>query len=110
MQRPHGYAGDFEIIERIYDRWVSPEPHLARWDHYFQTRPATEAVRGRLSVVAPLIDGLGEGDTVLTIGAGPCKEIEDAVKRGQMAPGVEFTAIDIDQRAIEFAKSRVARL
>ncbi|MEM8713660.1 MAG: class I SAM-dependent methyltransferase, partial [Planctomycetota bacterium] len=48
--------------------------------------------------------------TVLTVGAGPCKEIEDAVKRGQMAPGVEFTAIDIDQRAIEFAKSRVAKL
>ena len=26
--KPHGYAGDFEIIHRIYQEWLSPDPQL----------------------------------------------------------------------------------
>ena len=30
--KPHGYAGDFEIIDRIYQQWISPDHRLAKWD------------------------------------------------------------------------------
>src|SRR6266567_8449248 len=45
--KPHGYAGDFEIIDRIYCGHVAPSPKLANWDRYFHAQPAPKAVRNR---------------------------------------------------------------
>src|SRR5688572_16120098 len=47
FQKPHGYAGDFEIIDRIYQRYVSNKPHLTKWDEYWQNQAAADAVRNR---------------------------------------------------------------
>src|SRR5262245_26176712 len=32
--KPHGYAGDFEIIDRIYTHHTSPDSRFACWDSY----------------------------------------------------------------------------
>lgn len=40
FQKPHGYAGDFEIIDRIYQRYISTTCHLTNWDKYLQTHSA----------------------------------------------------------------------
>src|ERR1019366_7890283 len=45
--KPHGYAGDFEIIDRIYQQWISPDHRLAKWDEYFHTLASSRAVRNR---------------------------------------------------------------
>ena len=44
---PHGYAGDYEIIDRIYRCYVSANPRLENWDHYWQQHSAATAVRNR---------------------------------------------------------------
>src|SRR5262245_57444583 len=33
--KPHGYAGDFEVIDRIYRRHLTVDPQLANWDRFF---------------------------------------------------------------------------
>jgi extracellular factor (EF) 3-hydroxypalmitic acid methyl ester biosynthesis protein len=48
FQKPHGYAGDYEIIDRIYTRYISAKSHLSKWDIYMQDQPAVHAVRNRL--------------------------------------------------------------
>src|SRR6218665_670202 len=45
--RPHGYSGDFEIMERIYVQRISPAAHLQKWDRFFHAQPACLAVRNR---------------------------------------------------------------
>ncbi len=56
IAKPHGYPGDFEVIDRIYQRWVSPHSHLVKWDRYFHTQPATEAVRNRARYLKDTVD------------------------------------------------------
>src|SRR4051812_9364426 len=45
--KPHGYAGDFEIIDRHYLKHVATQPHLAAWDRYWHASAAACAVRNR---------------------------------------------------------------
>jgi extracellular factor (EF) 3-hydroxypalmitic acid methyl ester biosynthesis protein len=54
--RPHGYAGDFEVIDKIYVRHHSPNPRLIRWDAYFHSQPPSRAVRNRKIYFHNLLD------------------------------------------------------
>ena len=45
--KPHGYAGDYEVIDRIYQKYISPDPNFAAWDRHVQSLPTTNAVRNR---------------------------------------------------------------
>jgi len=53
--KPHGYAGDFEIIERICTSVVSSISHITRWDRFFHEGDAPRAVRNRSSLLGGLI-------------------------------------------------------
>lgn len=54
--RPHGYPGDFEVIDKIYVRHHSPNPQLVRWDAYFHSQPPSRAVRNRKTYFHNLLD------------------------------------------------------
>ena len=32
--KPHGYAGDFEMMHRLYTYWLSSREDLVRWDRF----------------------------------------------------------------------------
>lgn len=44
LQKPHGYAGDYEIIDKIYTETVSHDRALTKWDLYFHAQHAPRAV------------------------------------------------------------------
>jgi len=48
FQKPHGYAGDYEIIDRMYTRYISDKTHLSKWDVYTQDIDPIHAVRNRV--------------------------------------------------------------
>src|SRR5256885_110961 len=56
LHKPHGYAGDFEMIDRIYSEHISPEPRFAAWDRYFHQQAAAKAVRNRKSYFHHVLD------------------------------------------------------
>ena len=72
--KPHGYAGDFEIIHRIYQEWLSPDPHLVKWDYYFHAWQRL-AVRNRMQYFKDLLKNLEsknkDTDKCLNVGSGP---------------------------------------
>ncbi|MDQ6623872.1 MAG: hypothetical protein M3Y86_10390, partial [Verrucomicrobiota bacterium] len=41
FEKPHGYAGDFEMIDRIYRFEAADDPQLQRWDEYNHSIAAT---------------------------------------------------------------------
>src|SRR5262245_65191782 len=45
--QPYGYAGDFELIDRLYTQYTSSDPDIKDWDAFAQAQPAAIAVRNR---------------------------------------------------------------
>ena len=102
--KPFGYAGDYKIIDRIYQRQVSET--YSKWDQYSLNNPAAEAVRNRKQFFKTLIlSKLQQQESIqlLNIASGPAsdiKEIYDDIDPERM----ETTCIEIDERAIKYAK------
>ena len=111
FRKPKGYAGDYEIIDRIYQQRKSPEPHLAKWDEYFHGHDAPTAVRNRktyfLEVMAAAEDVYGVRPlNVLNIASGPARDVAEYLKTRDVSPAV-FTCLESDARAIEHAMTLV---
>lgn len=107
--KPHGYASDFEIIERISQYWKSPEEHLYRWDYYFQEQAMSRTLRYRKGYLSDLVEELllsqpGGTIRILTEGCGAARDVMECL---QFLNGVErtrFDCIDKDKKAITCAK------
>lgn len=106
--KPHGYAGDFEIIDRIYRQHVSTDPKLTRWDRYFHTHAGPKAVRNRKDYFHGLLEQkLRMQDDrpleVLVVGSGPGRDLREFLTAHPDAR-VNFECLDIDPRAIAHAR------
>jgi SAM-dependent methyltransferase len=100
--KPHGYAGDFEIIDRIYTRYTSPREHLRKWDEYFHHKSAPQAVRNRKELFIQTLDALGDSPKkILNIASGPARDVHDWMAPGK--PPHHITCLDMDPKAIQHA-------
>jgi extracellular factor (EF) 3-hydroxypalmitic acid methyl ester biosynthesis protein len=110
FHKPHGYAGDYEIIDRVYRRYITPSPNLSNWDRFFQATDAAHAVRNRKAyfhaVVRAAATGRG-GFRVLNVASGPGRDVREYL----LAPGgteVHFDCLDMDADAIAYARQLCA--
>lgn len=98
--KPHGYNGDFEMIERIYNNYISDE--YQNWDRYFQQGTATAAVRGRKDYFINKFTKLLKENpkcSVLNVASGPCTDLYELGKKVELDQ-TKITCIDIDSNAI----------
>jgi len=112
--KPHGYAGDFELLDRIYQRWHSPDPALRNWDQFFQAQPAVRALRGAKDYFGRWLR-LAEAERrgaepmihLLHLGGGPGRELAEYFAR---APESRVSCIymDPDLRAVAYARRSCA--
>ena len=115
IEKPLGYAGDFQVIEWIYD-YKSDSPGRGRlWDELFHAQAAPQAVRNRKDFFVDLYTSICRRTpgkrSVLDIACGPCREVTDAVDRaGLLAEGTHFHCVDIEPKAITYAQDRVRTL
>jgi SAM-dependent methyltransferase len=103
---PHGYAGDYEIIDRIYGQRVSTDPRLAAWDHYFHVQPASRAVRNRKAYFHALLDRHAARRRplrVLNLASGPGRCMAEWLA-AHPAAEVGFTCVELDAAAIAHAR------
>jgi len=105
--KPLGYAGDFQIIEKIYNYHTSSNPHLAKWDQFFHTQKAPQAVRNRLSF---FLDQLWKTKAetpstshILNLASGPGRDMYEAIKVIGTSK-LEIDCVDQDAQAINYAK------
>ena len=106
--QPFGYAGDYQIIEKIYSNHLSSDPKLRKYDMFFQERLATKAVRNRKryfqDLVMRLCDRFQKPITVLNLASGPCSEIKELLDANPSLP-VKFLCVDVDRSSIEYAQT-----
>ncbi len=108
VRKPYGNAGDFEMIDRIYQGAICENPKVRRWDEYFQSRKACVAVRNRKEYfISILLEHLASEPQakVLNIGSGPARDIFEFLCLDQGSTGVSFDCVDVDEKAIEYAKA-----
>lgn len=110
--KPRGYDGDFEIIERIYARWRSPNPALAKWDDFFHAQAAPQAVRNRKRYFLDWLSSWenranDEGLRLLNVGSGPARDVfEHFLVRPESS--VQIECVDNDPDAIDHATALCA--
>ena len=78
--KPHGYPGDFDIIDKIYTNYITSDKNLEKWDQYFQSQTAPKAVRNRKSYFKSILKSHNQDLQVLSVVGGPCRGIIEFLK------------------------------
>lgn len=103
--KPHGYSGDFEIIERICRRAVSSLSNITRWDSFFHEGDAPRAVRNRSSLLGGLIRE-AQPESILSAGCGPSLDLAEVLQADETLTDVDL--LDNDPNAIARSKVNLA--
>ena len=107
--KPFGYAGDFKIIDMIYENKVTSDPRYKNWDIWWNSEYASQAVRNRKDYFINLCTELekeSEGPKeVLILGSGPATDIYEYFVKNPDS-NLTFDLIDLDENAIEYAKEK----
>ena len=108
FMKPHGYAGDFELIDKIHLKQVSDDPFLQKWDNYYHEADSSTAVRNRKKYFITELNRINKNNeiydntNVLNLGSGPCRDINEYFLRNDRS-GVYIDCLDMDPSAIEYA-------
>lgn len=108
LMKPHGYSGDYVIIERIYQGWLSPKEQLVKWDRFFHVQEAPKAIINRKKYFLDILCALEKKDgkrDVLNIGCGPSQDVVEFLSKGKSH--VFFECVDYDKNAIEYSYNKV---
>ena len=98
--KPHGYAGDFEVIEKTYSEAHSAKEEFSKWDRFFHASDGAIAVRNRASIFSECVANYNP-KSILSVGCGPALDIRDSLVQSSVT---SVTLVDNDKKALERAK------
>lgn len=105
FQKPHGYSGDFELIDRIYTQWKSKDKELYKWDLFYHELEGAKAVRNRIKYFTDLVASTeikNKNSLILNLGSGPCRDLFECLKE-KKEHTLSFECLDMDQKSIDYA-------
>jgi extracellular factor (EF) 3-hydroxypalmitic acid methyl ester biosynthesis protein len=122
--KPRGYAGDYELLARMYQHHLCEDPLGQLFDRYFQEEAAPRAVRNRMRMMADWIFEAISGHSLAgkatqtspfhlaIVGSAFGLEIKEAVNRldTSLRQRLRVTLLDLDPEAIEFARRELGTL
>lgn len=111
--KPHGYSGDFEMINRIYQQWTSPDStKFHKWDGFFHHLDSATAVRNRKQYLINQLNQLTErkeSPRVLNLASGPCSDLYEFFSTNEHSENLHVDCLDMDKNAIEFGSTMCDR-
>ena len=102
--KPYGYPGDFELISKIYSKWISQDLKYQKWDNLYHSTDTAKAIRRRKQYFINQVNNVSSkcsSPLVLNLGSGPCIDVLEYMKKSSRSP-VKFECVDMDARSIEF--------
>lgn len=116
-QKPHGYAGDHEMLTRICRQSCCDHPLGRLFDRYFHRQAAPQAVRARTEqVAAALVTHVMQHDGrpchAVSVGSGPGLDFCQALSilGRDRAARLHLTLLDVDPHALEVARANLEPL
>jgi extracellular factor (EF) 3-hydroxypalmitic acid methyl ester biosynthesis protein len=108
LRRTYGYAGDFDIMDKLYTSWTGKDPRFEGWDHFAHLQAGAVAVRNRLSYFLKHLASAESEDPngairILNLGCGPCRDVHDHFRECPQSKLI-ITCVDHDERAIRHAQ------
>jgi hypothetical protein len=112
--KPHGYAGDHEMLTRICEESCCEHPLGRIFDQYFLRQAAPEAVRARArhtagALVAHYLDRPREQYRIASVGSGPALDVcqaLDALPKTWLV-SLQIRLLDLDPNALQTARQRL---
>ena len=115
--KPHGYAGDHEMLTRICEETCCEDPLGSAFDRYFLSQAAPQAVRSRTrqtaaALVSHRIRSNREKYHVVSVGAGPAIDLGEALAllTQEHRSALHVILLDVDPYALKFARQRLEPL
>ena len=112
FQKPYGYAGDFNLIEKIYKKSVTRNIHFSKWDMFYQQTDSAKAVRNRKKYLVKEITKVStkhKTPLLLNIGSGPCTELLEYLNNPFTKNNFFVDCVDLDSKAIQFASQKLKK-
>ncbi len=114
--KPRGYAGDYELLSRMYENRRCDDPLGRLFDRYFQNEAAPRAVRNRMRMMAEwIVEAVATSDRprrIAFVGSAFGLEVRDALLRldSDQRRRLHVVLLDLDPAAIEIARGHLAPL
>jgi SAM-dependent methyltransferase len=112
IQRPYGFAGDFETIERIYLPMEHPDLLIRRWNQYARDCEAGQAVRNRKQITKQLMHSAlrrTPAPRILSVACGGARDVFDLLVDHPDFTGT-IVLLDIEPAAVGFARTLLGEL
>ncbi len=113
--KPKGYAGDFLMIEHVYQNVGQGDGKFGEIiDTFCLNRPASRAIRGRRRLLADQLARLtaplaqqGNQISIMNLACGPNRELFDFLSRCEYGSLIKALCVDIDTEALEYTNKYV---
>lgn len=110
LDKPSGYPGDYNLIEKIYDNKSVSEGEGKYFDIVFLNNPYARAVRSRKDMIKDnlrdfIVKTAFEPINILNIGCGSCREIWELFINDAFITEKEihFNLLDQDKNALQYS-------
>ena len=107
LLKKYGYAGDFMMIDKIYNGDKPDDHFFQSWDNYFQNHAAPKAVRNRKTYFKNLLlNKLQNQSTIklLNIASGPGSDMQELYEEMPSDKKLFTTCVEMDGNAISYAE------
>jgi extracellular factor (EF) 3-hydroxypalmitic acid methyl ester biosynthesis protein len=111
LLKPHGYAGDYMMIDKIYTYHKSDIDKYRIWAEYFHQSSAPIAVRNRKEYFKAKMKHKLKSATstleLLNVASGPARDLLELYQGIEDPNALKTTCIEIDQNAISYASNLI---
>lgn len=104
LNKPFGYAGDYEVIDMMYCQ--SEYPKYRKWDVFYNKGPAATAVRNRKAYFKNAITSRcseGNSHRLLNVASGPARDLLELFQENSI-DNLSVDCVEYDAKAIDYAK------
>ncbi|MCL2458570.1 MAG: cyclic nucleotide-binding domain-containing protein [Desulfobulbus sp.] len=113
--KPKGYAGDFLMMEHIYQDIPKGEGKLGEIiDAFCLQRPGSQAIRGRRILLRDALARLSHANAargattrIMNLACGPNRELFDFLSDCEYSDTIEALCVDIDSEALQYTNQYV---